>query len=164
MIVVVMGVSGAGKTTIGQRLAQELGWPFIDADQLHPATNLEKLAAGIPLEDADRILWLKHVQAVIDDWLVSDASGVLACSALKASYREMIWRDPTHMRLVYLQGSPALIAQRLVHRQGHFMNPLLLPSQFQVLEPPIHAITIDVARPPEQIVRQIRTELHLEPA
>jgi gluconokinase len=156
MVVVLMGVSGSGKTTVGKALARELGWPFLDADDLHPAANVEKLRRGIPLTDEDRAPWLKEVATKIDAAAARGANLVLACSALKHSYREFLRHD--HADVVYfcLCGPKEVIAERLSRRQGHFMNPGLLSSQFATLEADQDSIKIDVRGSVPEIVRQIR--------
>jgi len=157
MIVIVMGVTGTGKTTVGKRLAEALKWDFSDADSFHPQANLEKMRRGIPLDEGDRMPWLMALQQAIDGWLQSDKNVVLACSALKAAYRQALWRDAKQMQLVYLKGSFEQIAQRLQERQHHFMNKNLLQSQFAILEEPDpnESIWVDIAQPLEAIVQQI---------
>ena len=155
MIVIVMGVSGSGKSTIGEMLASALNWGFCDADSFHSPANLQKMSQGIPLKDGDRIPWLAAMQKAIALWLQEERNMVLACSALKSSYRQMLDCDPEQMRFVYLQGNFDLIQQRLAMRQHHFMNPQLLQSQFDTLEEPESAIYIDISQPPAAIVRQI---------
>jgi gluconokinase len=159
MIILVMGVSGAGKTTIGQQLAEVLDWQFYDADDFHPHENIEKLRRGLPLADRDRLPWLQALQSAIRQWLAEHKDIVLACSALKADYRQILNLDPNQVRFVYLKGSFELIQHRLQRRQGHFMNPTLLQSQFETLEEPRDAILVDIAQPPEAIVKQIITNL-----
>jgi gluconokinase len=155
MIILVMGVSGSGKTTIGQLLAESLNWEFSDADSFHSPANIEKMQHGIPLSDADRIPWLQSLQAAIKDWLQADKNVVLACSALKASYRQMLIIDH-RVQLVYLKGDFNLIQRRLKTRQNHFMGEKLLHSQFDTLEEPDNAICVDISEPPEVIVGKIR--------
>jgi len=159
MITIVMGVSGSGKTTVGQLLAQSLNWDFSDADDFHPSANIEKMSLGIPLEDADRLPWLLQLQAAIDRWLLENKNVVLACSALKASYREMLCRDPQRMKIVYLKGSFHLLATRLKNRENHYMKADLLLSQLDTLEEPEDAIIIDASQSLELIVRQIKNHL-----
>ena len=148
MIVVLMGVSGAGKTTIGARLAARLGWRFIDADDHHPQANVAKMAAGIPLDDADRWPWLDALNRL----LRAEKDAVIACSALKESYRRRLLADIEGARIVYLYGSKALIASRIAERKHKYMPASLLESQFATLEPPAAAIPIDVAAPVEDSV------------
>jgi gluconokinase len=160
MIVVLMGVSGSGKTTIGKVLAQKLGWTFVDADDYHPAANVEKMHRGIPLDDDDRRPWLQAIQRRIDEARDRGENIVLACSALKHAYQEYLQKEaPESIHYVYLNGSEELIRQRLAARKGHFMNPGLLHSQFETLEPPEHAVQVDIAPPPEVIADEIRRKL-----
>ena len=159
MITIVMGVSGSGKTTVGKLLAQSLNWDFSDADDFHPSANIEKMSRGIPLEDADRLPWLLQLQAAIDRWLLENKNVVLACSALKASYREILCRDPQRMKIVYLKGSFQLLSARITSRENHYMKADLLLSQLNTLEEPENAIIIDASQPLELIVRQIKNHL-----
>ena len=159
MITIVMGVSGSGKTTVGNLLAQSLNWDFSDADDFHPSANIEKMSLGIPLEDADRLPWLLQLQAAIDTWLLENKNVVLACSALKTSYREMLYRDQQGMKIVYLKCSFQLLAARLTSRENHYMKADLLLSQLGTLQEPEDAIIIDASQPLEVIVRQIRNHL-----
>ncbi|NQE37564.1 gluconokinase [Microcoleus asticus] len=159
MITIVMGVSGSGKTTVGKLLAQSLNWDFSDADDFHPSANIDKMSRGIPLEDADRLPWLLKLQAAIDRWLLENKNVVLACSALKASYREILCRDPQRMKIVYLKGSFELLSARLTSRENHYMKADLLLSQLDTLEEPQDAIIIDASQPLDIIVRQIRNHL-----
>jgi len=161
MIIVLMGVSGSGKTTIGQRLAQSLGWTFYDGDDFHPQANIDKMRQGIPLTDGDRDSWLTALQQLIDSLLQNDRSAVLACSALKQTYRNRLQRDLAHVRFVYLKGDFDLIRRRLMSRQGHFMRADLLRSQFATLEEPQGVLTVDISRSPEQIVTTIKTAFQL---
>jgi gluconokinase len=151
MIVLVMGVAGAGKTTIGAALAQRLGWRFFDADDYHPAQNVAKMKAGIPLGDADRWPWLAHLNRIIKEEL----NAVLACSALKKSYRERLAQGIHDFRIIYLHGSPELIGSRMAKRTHRYMPATLLESQFAALEPPGNAIRIDIAATPEECVAAI---------
>jgi gluconokinase len=151
MIVLVMGVAGAGKTTIGAALAQRLGWRFFDADDYHPAQNVAKMKAGIPLGDADRWPWLAHLNRIIKEEL----NAVLACSALKKSYRERLAQGIHDFRIIYLHGSPELIGSRMAKRTHRYMPATLLESQFAALEPPGDAIRIDIAATPEECVAAI---------
>ncbi len=157
MIVVLMGVSGSGKTTIGTLLAQRAGAVFADADDYHPLANKQKMAAGKPLNDADREPWLAELNRLMLGWFASGASGVLACSALKAKYRETLaWGMPKRaMSFVLLDGSRELIAERLAAREHEYMNPNLLDSQLKTLELPADALTIVNDRAPEVIVDEI---------
>jgi gluconokinase len=159
MIIILMGVSGSGKTTIGQRLAQALGWPFYDGDQFHPQANIAKMQQGIPLTDEDRWPWLHALRVQIAAWLQQGVSAVLACSALKQAYREYLLIDETQVKLVYLKGDYDLIHARLAQRHGHFMPPELLASQFAALEEPEQGVSVDIKHPPETIVALIRQRL-----
>jgi gluconokinase len=156
--VVVMGVSGAGKTTVGQALARRLGWRFIEGDTLHPEANREKLARGEPLTDADRAPWLERVRDAIHSALAQGENVVCACSALKGAYRQVLGEG---LRFVLLEGSPKLLRERLAQRKGHFANPSLLSSQLATLEPPGNALRLDVADSPEALVEEIVSGLHL---
>jgi len=158
MIILIMGVSGVGKTTVGQALAQQLGWSFADADDFHPAANVAKMRAGIPLTDADRAPWLQSLRATIEGWIASRRSAVLACSALKHAYREQLVVGP-EVKLVFLYADLELIADRMAARHGHYMNPALLQSQFDALEAPRDALSLDAARPVPELVAVIRTSL-----
>src|SRR5919109_713445 len=134
MVVVMMGVAGAGKTTVGKALADALGWQFADADDFHPARNVDKMARGVALDEADREPWLAALAAAIDEWLRTDTRVVLACSALKANYRAVLQRDPVRVRFVYLQVSPEVAHERVAHRPGHFMKERLVDTQFDTPE------------------------------
>jgi gluconokinase len=158
MIIIVMGVSGAGKTTVGRALAEELHWRFADTDDFHSAANVAKMQSGIPLTDEDRLPWLESVRNFITAQIACGENVVLACSALKASYRKLLLVDP-QVKLVYLRGSFELIAKRLASRQGHYMNPLLLRSQFDTLEEPTDSLAVDAGFPVAQIVKAIRAGL-----
>ncbi len=161
MIVIIYGVSGAGKTTVGQLLARELGWHFLEADEFHPAANIEKMHSGHPLTDEDRWPWLERLREQIKRCIARGESAVLACSALKRAYREHL-RVSEEVKLLFLRGEYALVAGQLRHRHGHFMNPALLRSQFDDLEEPDpdeDAITIQLGRPPQELVEEIKTKL-----
>ena len=158
MVIILMGVTGVGKTTIGSALAQELQWRFADGDDFHSAANIAKMHAGVPLSDEDRTPWLQSLRNAIAGWLASGENVVLACSALKASYREVLLVS-SEVKLVYLRSSFELIAGRLALRQGHYMNPHLLRSQFDTLEEPKDTLTIDAGLTVAQIVKEIRTAL-----
>lgn len=155
MIVVVMGVSGSGKSTIGGLLAGRLGWRFLDADQHHPPENVAKMSAGTPLTDEDRWPWLQKLNGL----LRQEADAVLACSALKEAYRQRLLAGIEPSRIVYLRGPIDLIAARMKRRHHRFMPASLLRSQFETLEPPAQAIEIDVAAAPEGCVEQILSRL-----
>lgn len=154
--VIVMGVTGAGKTTIGRLLAEQTGWPFYDADDFHPAVNVEKMRQGIPLVDDDRLPWLKALHTLISESLQRDASLVVACSALREAYRHVLSEGDGRVRFVHLAASREVIEGRLTARVGHFMNPRLVASQFQTLEVPADALTVDAGATPEEIVSEIR--------
>ena len=158
MLVLVMGVAGSGKTLIGSMLAQALGCKFADADDFHPAANIEKMSRGIPLTDADREPWLHAIRQALCNWNAAGEYAVVACSALKQSYRDQLTRG-CNVKIVYLQGQFELIHGRLAHRSGHFMKPEMLASQYADLEEPANAITVDVSQPPEVIVAETVTRL-----
>jgi gluconokinase len=160
MIVIVMGVVGAGKTTVGRLLATQSGWEFADADDFHPAANVEKIRHGIALSDDDRRPWLERLRVAIADWIADKRNVVLACSALKRSYRQELQVGP-EVRFVYLKGGADLIAQRLHSRQGHFANEQILASQFADLEEPEDAVIVEIGSPPQEIVDEIRDKLGL---
>ena len=152
---ILMGVSGSGKTTVGQQLAERLGWDFYDADDFHPPENVAKMAAGVPLNDEDRQPWLIILHDLISASLKKGRSGVLACSALKESYREILLKDNADVHLVYLKGSFDLILFRMQARSGHYMKPSMLRSQFDTLEEPTDAIVVPVSVPVDEIVDNI---------
>jgi len=160
-ILILMGVTGSGKTTIGKLLSDNLGWAYFDADDFHPAANVEKMTQGIPLDDQDREPWLLALRGVINNCLEADEPAVLACSALKEDYRDQLLVD-SRVQLVYLKGDSQLIGRRLNQRQGHYMNPALLASQFATLEEPAGGLTIDVSQSPEDIVTAIEQHFQLE--
>jgi gluconokinase len=160
MIVIVMGVVGAGKTTVGQLLAQSLGWEFADADDYHPRSNVEKIGHGIPLTDADRAPWLQLLREAIAKWIAEKRNVVLACSALKHSYRQFLCVG-ADVHFVYLKGTAALIAERLHRRHGHFATEQILASQMADLQEPQHAVTVKIEASPQEIVITIRKALGL---
>jgi gluconokinase len=162
VIVVVMGVSGSGKTTVSALLAAALGFQFQEGDDLHPAENVENMQSGTPLTDADRLPWLHKIAEEIDAWRARHESGVLTCSALKRSYRDIIIDDRPDVTLVYLRGSYNLIRRRMAARHGHFMPEALLDSQFATLQEPTpdeHPIIVDVGSRPAEIVAEIVHQL-----
>ena len=161
MVIILMGVSGSGKTTIGRLLAQSLDWTFYDGDDFHPPANVEKMRQGVPLTDEDRDSWLAALQQLIETILHQHRSAVLACSALKQGYRQRLQCDREEVRFVYLKGDYDLIRKRLDVRQGHFMRADLLRSQFATLEEPHDVLTIDVAQLPQAIVTAIITAFRL---
>ncbi len=157
-VYVIMGVSGSGKSTVGAMLARRLGVPFYDGDDFHPPANVAKMAAGSPLTDEDRAPWLARLGALIGDHLSQGRSAVLACSALKRQYRNQLRAaGPDGVYIIYLQGSPSLLQQRLAERPGHFMKADMLASQFEALEPPSahDTLIIDAAYNAEEIVEFI---------
>ncbi|HKD86696.1 MAG TPA: gluconokinase [Terriglobales bacterium] len=158
MIVLIMGVAGAGKTTIGCALAEQLGWRFADADEYHSPANIAKMRAGIPLTDADRAPWLQFLRAAILAWIAGEENAVLACSALKAAYRAMLVVGPD-VKLVYLRVDESLARGRLLSRSGHYMHANLAHSQFETLEEPQDALTIDGSLPVNQVVTKLRNAL-----
>jgi gluconokinase len=155
-----MGVSGAGKTTVGKLLASELGWPFADGDDYHSAENVQKMRNGIPLTDADRAPWLESLRALISGWIAAGKNGVLACSALKQKYREFL-RVAPEVQIIYLKGSSQLLQHRLHARRGHYMTEQMLASQLEALEEPKDAVVVDIDRSPGKIVAEIRAKLAL---
>jgi gluconokinase len=159
MVIVLMGVSGAGKTTVGERLAEVLGAGFAEGDAYHPPANVEKMRSGTPLDDADRWPWLEILSREIGRWLDEDRTMVLACSALKASYRKVLKGGRDGVHFVYLKGEESLIQARLDQRRDHYMPSSLLRSQIAALEEPDDAITVDIADSTEAIVRRICREI-----
>ena len=160
MFVVITGVAGSGKTTIGKLLAQDLGWPFHEGDDFHPAANIEKMHRGEALTDTDRQPWLDALRAMIHSAVENGEKGVLACSALKRRYREHL-RVNDQVVFVHLAATPELIAHRLQQRKGHFMNPSLLTSQFATLETTQTELRLDASLPPTALVKQLRDWLHI---
>ncbi|NUO81767.1 gluconokinase [candidate division KSB1 bacterium] len=162
MILILMGVTGCGKTTIGKQLAQELNWPFYDGDDFHPRANVEKMRSGIPLTDEDRDPWLAILQNLIREKIGARQPAILACSALKQKYRDRLQVDPQDVRFVFLQGDFDTITQRLAARTNHYMNPNLLKSQFEALEEPNDALVVNIDATPEAMSARIKTELQLQ--
>jgi len=154
-----MGVAGSGKTTVGRRLATELGWPYHEADDFHSAANKEKMGRGQALNDEDRGPWLAAIRAAIDDCVARGQSAVFTCSALKASYRRVLTAGVPGLVPVFLAGDRALLQQRLESRAGHYMKAGMLDSQFAILEPPGDALVLDVRQTPEELVAAIRRKL-----
>jgi len=161
MIVVLFGVTGSGKTTIGRLLAKDLGWKFHDADEFHPASNVEKMRQGIALTDADRWPWLETVRELLKERIARKENLILGCSALKEEYRDYL-QVSEEIKWIFLKGEYGLVADRLEQRRGHFMNPDLLRSQFETLEQPKgDALVLDVGATPERIVQIIRRQLQV---
>ena len=163
-VIVVMGVASSGKTSLGERLAERLGWPFRDADSFHPPENVAKMSSGTPLTDEDRKPWLAAIAAWIDDLRTNGGNGIVTCSALKRAYREVIVGNRPDVTLVYLRGSRELIGERMAARQHHFMPPALLDSQFATLEEPgadEKPLVVQVEASKEAIVAQVLRELRL---
>ena len=155
-----MGPAGSGKTTIGELLAAQLGWQFADGDNFHSPVNIEKISHGIPLTDSDRLPWLDSIREAISEWLSRHKNVVLACSALKRTYRDRLLISPD-VKLVYLKGSYDLLRQRLHARKGHYATEQILTSQFTDLEEPTDALIIDVSPSPQEIAAEIRTKIGL---
>jgi gluconokinase len=157
--VIVMGVSGSGKSSVGKLLAEQLGWEFYDADDFHPPENVARMAKGIPLSDSDRAPWLSLLNKLIGSSLKADRPGVLACSALKEGYRRQLMDGNDGIQIVYLKGSYDLIWSRMEKRTNHYMKPHMLKSQFDTLEEPTHALTTHIAMPIDDIVQAILKQL-----
>ena len=158
MVIVMMGPAGAGKTTIGRALAEQLGWPFVEGDDYHPARNIEKMRRGTPLTDQDRVVWLAAIHAIMVRLIDRREHAVVACSALKERYRQTLRGDLKPIRFVYLKADPAVLQQRLATRVGHFAGPALLQSQLEALEEPGDDLIVDATRPPADILQCIRRE------
>ncbi|MFZ5821432.1 MAG: gluconokinase [Chloroflexota bacterium] len=152
---ILMGVSGCGKTSVGRLLAERLGWNFYDADDFHPPANIAKMAAGIPLDDDDRLPWLSSLHDLISACRVENRPGVLACSALKERYRQILLDGNPNVQIVHLKGSFDLIQSRMMTRAGHYMKPSMLQSQFDALEAPVDALTLDISMPMDEMVAVI---------
>jgi gluconokinase len=161
MVIVLMGAAGAGKTTVGRALAAALGWPFVDADDLHDARSVARMRSGTPLEDEHRRPWLERVHQAMLQADRSRHSIVVACSALREEYRAQLARDVTRIAFVFLDASPALLRDRLERRVGHFMPPSLVDSQLEILEPPRDGIRIEAAQPVDAQVQAVRVALGL---
>ncbi len=158
-ILLLMGVAGSGKTTIGQLLSRKLQWPFFDADDFHPPLNLARMSAGIPLQEEDRWPWLGNLKEAMKKEIAAGQSAIFACSALKKSYRDFLSADLDSVKLVYLKGDAPLIADRIATRKNHFMKERMLASQLEILEEPEGCLTIDVSAAPEKIAADIITKL-----
>ncbi len=154
MIIVLTGVSGSGKSTVGRELARQLSWPFHEGDDHHPPENVRKMRAGIPLDDADRGPWLDSLRVLVDDLSARNRDAVIAASLLKKAHRARLARPG--VRFVYLKGDPSLIRDRLAKRKGHFFDPALLDSQLSALEEPDDAVVVDVGASPHEIAATIR--------
>jgi len=161
MIILLMGVTGSGKTTVGKLLARDLGWRFVDADDYHPGSNVRQMSRGIPLTDEDRKPWLDALRKLLGELADEHASAVVACSALKESYRRYLFEGNRNIRLVYLKGESGLIRKRLEGRRGHFAKAHLLPSQFDALEEPQGVLEVSASGKPETIVKEIIERLSL---
>ena len=160
MIIIIIGVSGCGKTTIGKLLSQEIGLSFYDADDFHPQRNIEKMANNIPLTDDDRKSWLMDLSERIRQWC-SNGGAILACSALKESYRTLLTSKINEVKFVYLSGSRELIKKRIENRRNHFMQLSLLESQFDTLEVPTYGLHITIDHSPEEIINYITSEFQI---
>ncbi|HEY8993073.1 MAG TPA: gluconokinase [Lacunisphaera sp.] len=160
-LILLMGVAGSGKTTVGRLLARELGWTYHEADDFHSAANKEKMGQGIPLDDDDRMPWLESIRRAMDGTIAAGRPAVFTCSALKEKYRRILLDGLPGTLLVYLSGQRDLLLVRLQGRTGHYMKPAMLDSQLATLEPPAGALTLDISRPPEALVAEIRRRLRL---
>lgn len=161
MVIILMGVSGCGKTTVGNLISQESGLPFFDADDFHPPENVEKMKSGEPLNDEDRQPWLEKLATQIEKWNRKKGA-ILACSALKETYRQLLLSKSKDVQFVYLKGNKDTILERMKARKGHYMPPKLLDSQFEALEEPSNAITIFIENSPNEIMRQILNLISIE--
>ena len=159
MVIILMGVTGSGKSTVGEALTQALGWPFYDGDDFHPPANVAKMASGMPLDDEDRWPWLQLLADGIGTWLGRGENAVLACSALKQAYRDILLGGRQQVHIVHLKGSKELIGGRLAQRQHRYMPASLLDSQFATLEAPREAVEVDIAPSPAAIAAEIRRRL-----
>lgn len=160
-VLILMGVAGSGKTTIGELLADDLGWSFYDGDDFHPAENIAKMSQGAALTDNDREAWLTALRQLIERLLHEHQPAIIACSALKHAYRERLQGNDSAVQFIYLKGDYDLIQSRLRNRQGHFMKADLLKSQFEILEEPENTLTVDIAQEPGAIVRLIKARFGL---
>jgi gluconokinase len=159
MIVVLMGVSGSGKTTVGKLLAAKLGWPFFEGDDFHPEENVDKLRRGVALSEADRAPWLAALARLIDELEANRQDAVIACSALRETHRERLRHAHASIRFVYLKGDQKLIQERLKRRKGHYMDPALLADQFATLEEPHDALVVDISAAPAVLADRIAAQL-----
>lgn len=161
-IIILMGVAGSGKSTVGRHLANELGWRFVDGDDFHPPDNIEKISRNLPLTDEDRRPWLERLRAAITEWVTTGTRVVLAASLLKSAYRTIVLGHHHHsVRIAYLKADRALLERRLLHRADHVMKADLLDSQLETLEEPIEALFLDASETPPKLGQQIRTALDL---
>jgi gluconokinase len=162
MVIVLMGVAGAGKTTVGRRLSEQLRWAFLDGDALHTRESIAKMARGVPLTEEDRRPWLDALKRAVAEWVASGVNGIVACSLLKQAHRAFVLSGLTHhVKLVFLRASHELLEQRLKGRTGHFAGVALLNSQLSILDEPTDALVLDASRAPEDLVRAIRTAWNL---
>lgn len=155
LVGVVMGVAGVGKTTVGRRVAERLGWDFYDGDAYHPEANVKKMSSGIALTDGDRIDWLTALRSIIRKSLDANRRAIVTCSALKESYRRMLQRGNDGVVWIFLKADPAVVRERIRRRSGHFFDPDLLQSQYDALEEPANAVTVDAERPFDEVVEAI---------
>lgn len=161
-VIIIMGAAGAGKSTVGRHLANELGWRFVDGDDFHPQANLDKISRNLPLTDQDRDPWLERLGAAITEWVTTGSQVVLATSLLKAAYRAIVLGHHDHsVRIAYLKADRPLLKRRLLDRTGHVMKADLLDSQLETLEEPIDALFLDASEPPLRLVQQIRAAFNL---
>jgi carbohydrate kinase (thermoresistant glucokinase family) len=159
MVLILIGPMGCGKTTIGKMLAEKLGWPFYDGDDFHPKENVEKMRAGSALTDGDRRVWLEKLRGFVNHWLKEKQNTILACSALKQAYRDLLGVNQMTVRTVYLRGSYPLLRKRIEKRQHPYMDKNLLRSQLDILEEPKDGLSVDISETPETIVRTILENL-----
>lgn len=162
-LILLMGVAGSGKSTVGRQLAADLGWTYHEADDFHSAANKDKMSRGLPLDDADRAPWLAAIRAAMEASLAAGQPAVFTCSALKAQYRHVLLDGLDGVTLVHLTGDRALLLSRLQGRSGHYMKPAMLDSQLATLEPPPGALSLDVSHPPEALVAAIKARLEEKP-
>lgn len=158
-LVLITGVAGSGKSTIGRRLATEIGWDYFEADDFHPAANVAKMSRGEPLNDSDRAPWLASIRARMDECAARGMPAVFSCSALKAAYRQALVSGQADVLIVFLKADPEIVTRRIASRSGHFMKADLVRSQFESLEPPDKALVIDARMAPDEIVQRIRASL-----